>query len=212
MAEIQNQTLTISPGLIEVGGILEDAAGNTLRAALERNGLPFNDWADPTTLESVVAADGSFTFAIRANPDRTGSDLFALDAADYQIVITGQTAETPLEVSIYFSTSATDVEATPAPAEATPAPAEATTTATSSPTPVAATATLAPATPTAVAQATVVPPTSRSPINTPSVIVDTVESDEGDLPSRVMLAGGLILASLLIIGLIVWLIFYNKNK
>jgi anti-sigma factor RsiW len=183
--EIKEQILRITPGLIHLEGTIEVPAGTTLQAALQRNGKPFDNWTDSTSLQTVVQPNGRFSFNIRTDPNQINRDLFTLEPATYQIIVTSSSPDISLIAFVYF-----DTFSPPA--------------ATASPTP-----TVFPS-PTLVTRLTFVP--SATPTLRASKTVPTAEQASPRvrlvLGSVVTLVGGLLVT----IGLIVWLIIRGRKK
>lgn len=126
--EIQQVQLQVQPGSIQLEGVLEVEAGTVLSATLQRNQTPFNEWANPDTLQSVVQPNGRFVLIIRANSNRTDVDLFSQEQATYQITLAAIDLDSPVVATVQFDTrrQATALPAptfTPAPALTVPPPA-----------------------------------------------------------------------------------------
>ena len=122
LVDIQNQRLQVRPGLITIEGIIDAPPGTTLQASLLRNEQLFNEWADPATLQSIVQQNGRFAFAIQADPNRTDTDLFALEPAGYQITIFAPAADPPIIANVFFDTFRPIQTSEPETASPTPAP------------------------------------------------------------------------------------------
>lgn len=181
--EIQNQRVRVTPGLIQIEGLIEVKPGNTLLATLQRNNQPFDQWADPTSLQTVVRANGQFSFTIRAQTGRADKDLFATEPANYQIIITSAAVEEPVVASVFFYTTS--------PQAATQQP-----TATS--------------TPTVVARVTFIP-TATSTIAPPPIPGVTEVGPSANVPVRLIVTGIVLLGVLIVIGLVVWLIIRKQR-
>lgn len=192
LVEIQNQRLQVRPGLIDLEGAIDAPPGTLLQASLLRNEQLFEGWANPTTLQSIVQENGRFAFAIQADPNRADADLFAAEAANYQLTIIAPMADPPIIANIFFDTfgraPASEQQATASP---TPAP---------------------PVTPgiTPIAQPT---PTSAATVTptTEAAIPQPVEpAPQSSLP-RFIVAIALILVVVVVIiaGVAIW---FNINK
>ncbi len=103
--DIQAQQIEVQPGLIRIEGIIEAEEGTLLAAALQRNQAPFEGWAIPETLQSVVQAEGRFIFNIQATVGDTARDLLAQEAATYQITIRSIDTDPPLIATVFFDTT-----------------------------------------------------------------------------------------------------------
>jgi hypothetical protein len=68
--EIRDLNVQVQPSLIQIDGFIEAPAGTSLEASLQRDQGPFDSWAEPASLQSVVGPDGRFTFSIRAATGR----------------------------------------------------------------------------------------------------------------------------------------------
>lgn len=191
--EIQNQTLSITPGLIQLAGFIEATPGTVLQATLQRNGEPFDSWAEPATLQTVVQADGQFAFDLRAQADRVDRDLFSTDPASYQIIISSVGTEEPVVAFVDFDTYGPDATAEPRP------------TATFTPLP----------SPTIVAKLTFVPSPEPSPTLTPTLIMPPEAAPQTVPPARttiIIVAGIIVLGGLLLIGVIAWLLLRKQQR
>jgi hypothetical protein len=184
--QVENLNLKITPGLIQIEGTIEATPGSTLLATLQRNGEPFDNWADPASFQTVVQPNGQFTLIIQASAGRTDQDLFAIEPANYQITLTSLAGTEPVVAVVPFDTFRPPAEipsATPSP------PAES-------------------ATP--VARLTLVHSVT-TPIATATVIAASLPEDVSPtIPSWLIGAG--MAALVVIIGLVVWLIRHNKNR
>ena len=191
--EIKNQKLSVTPGLIQIEGMIEAAPGSTLIATLQRNGEPFNSWADPASLQTTVQADGRFSFNIQSHAIQRNRDLFALEPANYQIIITSVGTDTPVIASVFFDTSG--------PPMVTPLP----------------TATPLPPSPTASPSSTVIARLTFVPTVTPTIGGTNVSPGlvEGPPPKRPLWPVGVgiiaLVGGLVIVGLIVWLVIRRRQ-
>lgn len=190
--EIQNQTLQVKPGLIQLEGFIEAKPGTPLIASLQRNQRPFDNWADPASLQSVVQANGQVTFAIRPKADQTNEDLFAIGPANYQVIIISTGVDTPVIATVFFDTFDSLGVSEQATATTTPTP---------TPKP----------TSTPIAQVTVVPPA------TPTVMAKVTKTSTPTSISSsrsILLIVGMIftaLVALVIVGFIIWSKVNNKK-
>jgi hypothetical protein len=190
--EIQDQTLQVKPGLIQLEGVIEAKPGTPLIASLQRNQRPFDNWADSASLQSVVQANGQITFAIRPKADQTNEDLFAIGPANYQVIITSTGVDTPVIATVFFDTFGSPAVSEQATATTTPTP---------TPKP----------TSTPIAQVTVVPSA------TPTVMAkETQTSTPTSISSSrsILLIVGMIftaLVALVIVGFIIWSKVNNKK-
>jgi hypothetical protein len=190
LVEIQDRTLSVTPGLIELTGSIEVEPGSVLAASLRRNGALFDDWADPGTLQTVVQPGGRFMFAIQARSDRTDQTLYSTEPVTYEIIITSIGADVPstgpVTVVIPFDMSAIPAPLATPDATATPLP-------TSTPPPTSTPA------PTASVIARVEP---AAP--TPTVIPETGQQTTATAPASQNRPGRLIITAIaLILGLLV---------
>jgi anti-sigma factor RsiW len=103
LVEIRDQTLRVTPGFIQIEGVIEAAPGSTLQATLQRNDEAFDNWANPGSLQTVVQANSQFSFTIQAK-DQANRDLFALEPANYQITIISVGTDEPVIASVFFDT------------------------------------------------------------------------------------------------------------
>jgi hypothetical protein len=193
--EIKNQKLRVTPGLIQIEGMIETVPGSTLVATLQRNEEPFDSWADPVSLQTVVQANGYFSFEIRANAAQRNRDLFALEPAGYQITITSVGTDAPVIASVFFDTFG--------PLAATPLPTA---------TPLSPSLTPSPS-PTVMARLTFVPtatPTIRATDVSPTFTFAEVPSPKAPLWS---VGAGIValVGVLVIVGLIVWLVIRRRQ-
>jgi hypothetical protein len=184
--------LEVRPGLIQITGSIEAPAGTRLAASLQRNQRPFNEWADPASLQSAVQPDGRFSFAIRAQENRPDADLFAADPADYDISITSVEGSEVISATLSFETFARPA----APAQVTATPLTATPTATPLPS----------ATPTARPEALISPATAPPP--SPQLSAE----EPTDTAAWLVGSGVLILLIILgLVGVVIWLRLGKKS-
>jgi hypothetical protein len=191
--EIKNQKLSVTPGLIQIEGTIEAASGTTLLATLQRNEEPFDHWADPASLQTVVQANGQFSFNIRANAAQRNRDLFAFEPANYQITISSIGTDAPVIASVFFDTSG--------PPMVTPLPTA---------TPLSPSPTASPS-PTVIARLTFVP-TATPTIRATDVSPTIAESPSPKVPLWSVGVGIVVLVGVLfIVALIVWLILRRRQ-
>lgn len=218
--EIQNQNLRVSPGLIQIEGVIEAAPGSILAATLQRNNEAFDDWADPPSLQTVVQPNGQFSFTIRAKAQRPDKNLFETESANYQIIITSMGVDEPVIAAVFFDTidqpTATPLPTPILPPTTTPLPT------TNTPTPPPPTEAPGPTdtppatstprlTPTVVAGVTFMP-TATPPVVTPETWSTPEAAPPSTLPVRlVTIIGVVLLGTLVIIGLIAWLITKRRK-
>jgi hypothetical protein len=193
--EIKNQKLRVTPGLIQIEGMIETVPGSTLVATLQRNEEPFDSWADPASLQTVVQANGQFFFNIQANAAQRNRDLFALEPADYQITITSVGTDAPVIASVFFDTFGLP-KVTPLPTATPLSP---------SPTP--------PPSPTVIARLTFVP--TATPTIRATDVSPTFTFAEGPSPKVPLWSVGAgivaLVGVLVIVGLIVWLVIRRRQ-
>ena len=152
--EIRDQNLSIRPGLIRLEGVIEVEPGAQLQATLLRNGAPVESWAASPVEQTVVEPGGRFTLEFEASAGSADGDLFGIEPANYQIVISSVGLDEPVTATVFFDTFGPAPVATVEPPSPTPTPSASPTT---------------PATPTAVAKVelTFEPSPSPSPVVTP---------------------------------------------
>jgi chemotaxis protein histidine kinase CheA len=192
LVEIQDRSLSVTPGLIELTGSIEAEPGSVLVASLRRNGAPFDDWAEPGTLQTVVQPDGRFMFAIQTRSDRLDQNLYSTEPVTYEIIITSISVNEPVTAVVAFDMSAIPTPLATPSATATPVPTS-TPPLTSTPRQTATlTARVEPAAPTP----TVIPETGQTTAPAPAPASQ-------NRPGRLIITAiALILGLLVIIGLI----------
>jgi nicotinate-nucleotide--dimethylbenzimidazole phosphoribosyltransferase len=200
LVEIRDQSLSIRPGLIRLEGVIEVEPETVLQATLLRNGAPLESWAASAVVQTVVQAGGQFAFEFEAATDSAEQDLFAVEPANYQIVISSVGVDEPVTATVFFDTFG------PAPAATAEPP-----TATSSP----------PATPTAVAKVelTSEPSPSPSPVVTPMEVpvltTPTVAPTQtGPIRSLTLIVMAVLLGfgALVVVGLLLWWLLKKQPR
>ncbi len=198
LVEIRDQYLSIRPGLIRLEGVIEVEPETVLQATLLRNGAPFDTWAASPVLQTVVQPGGRFTFEFEAVAGSADRDLFALEPANYQIIISSMGLDEPVTATVFFDTFGPS--ATAEPPTGTPSP---------------------PATPTAMAKAEVTfepsPPASPvvTPVEVPVLSTPTVAPTQaGPVRSLTLILVVAIvgLGGLTIAGFLLWWLLKKQQR
>ena len=191
--EIRDLNVQVQPSLIQIDGFIEAPAGTSLEASLQRDQGPFDSWAEPASLQSVVGSDGRFTFSIRAATGRIDTDLFAIEPATYQISIVSTGADVPIMATVVFDTTTDPATARPAATSPTPPP---------SPT----------AGPTSTLSPTAVPQLTPTPLTIATAVPFSGTGSQSTFFGLILGAALILIVVILsMVGLIIWFNIYKKR-
>jgi hypothetical protein len=101
--DVEDVSIEIEPGLIQVSGRLPLSEGRLLAAGLWRD-EELTDWSVPNDEPIEVQSGGQFSLRLQKDPAAQDYDLFSIEPADYEIRLYTVDAFGPAEARIPFDT------------------------------------------------------------------------------------------------------------